>query len=87
MEKDFIIYNELRAAAERVFNEGIQAPAGVYTLAELAKVGTTSKTAIAGVYFGKEYNADQLININIDGFECSYPAPLKNPYIIGSAKN
>ena len=74
MEKDFIIYNELRAAAERVFNEGIQAPAGVYTLAELAKVGTTCKTAIAGVYFGKEYNADQLININIDGFECSYPA-------------
>ena len=74
MEKNFAIYNEMRAAAERVFNEGINAPAGVYSLAELAKVGTTCKTAPDGVYFRKDYNADQLININFDGFECSYPA-------------
>ena len=45
MEKDFLIYNELAAAAVKVFNEGIDAPAGTYTLAELAKVGTTCKTA------------------------------------------
>ena len=76
MEKNFAIYNEMRAAAERVFNEGINAPAGVYSLAELAKVGTTCKTAPAGVYFREEYNADELIYINVDGFECSYPARL-----------
>lgn len=74
MEKNFAIYNEMRAAAERVFNEGINAPAGVYSLSELSKVGTTCKTAPAGVYFREEYNADELININVDGFECSYPA-------------
>ena len=64
----------MRAAAERVFNDGFNAPAGVYSLAELAKVGTTCKTAPAGVYFREEYNADELIKINVDGFECSYPA-------------
>ena len=74
MEKEMTIYNEMRAAAERVFNEGICAPAGIYSLAELAKVGTTCKTAPAGVFFRKEYHADKLININVDGFECSYPA-------------
>ena len=74
MEKNFAIYNELRAAAERVFNEGIKAPSGLYSLAELAKVGTTCKTAPAGVYFREEYNTAELININVDGFECSYPA-------------
>ena len=74
MEKNFAIYNEMRATAERVFNEGINAPAGVYSLAELAKVGTTCKTAPEGVYFRKDYNADELININIDGFQCRYPA-------------
>ena len=74
MEKEMAIYNEMRAAAERVFNEGICAPAGIYSLAELAKVGTTCKTAPEGVYFRKEYNADELIKINVDGFECSYPA-------------
>ena len=74
MEKNIYIYNEMRAAAERVFNEGICAPAGIYSLAELAKVGTTCKTAPKGVYFRKEYNADELIKINVDGFECSYPA-------------
>lgn len=42
MEKNLAIYNEMRAAAERIFSEGIQAPAGVYTLAELAKVGSLS---------------------------------------------
>ena len=74
MEKNLAIYNEMRAAAERVFNEGINAPAGVYSLAELSKVGTTCKTAPLGVCFRKEYNTDELININVDGFECSYPA-------------
>lgn len=74
MEKDLAIYNEMRAAAERVFNEGIDAPAGLYSLAELSKVGTTCKTAPAGVSFREDYNADELININVDGFECSYPA-------------
>ena len=76
MEKNISIYNEMRAAAERVFNEGLCAPAGIYSLAELAKVGTTCKTAPAGVYFREEYNADELININVDGFECSYPSRL-----------
>ena len=66
----------MRAAAERVFNDGFNAPAGVYSLAELAKVGTTCKTAPAGVYFRKEYDADEIIKINVDGFECSYPARL-----------
>ena len=74
MEKNLAIYNEMRAAAERVFNEGINAPVGVYSLAELSKVGTTCKTAPSGVCFRKEYNSDELININVDGFECSYPA-------------
>ena len=74
MEKNISIYNEMRAAAERVFNEGIKAPSGLYSLAELARVGTTCKTAPAGVYFREEYNTAELININIDGFECSYPA-------------
>ena len=74
MEKNISIYNEMRAAAECVFNEGLCAPAGIYSLAELAKVGTTCKTAPAGVYFREEYNADKLFYINVDGFECSYPA-------------
>mgnify|MGYP004520439127 CR=1 FL=1 len=76
MEKNELIYKEMRAAAERVFNDGMNAPAGVYSLAELAKVGTICKTAPADVYFRKGYNVDELININIDGFECSYPARL-----------
>ena len=50
----------MRAAAERVFNEGINAPAGIYSLAELAKVGTTCKTAPKGVYFREGDNADTL---------------------------
>ena len=74
MEKDLRIYKELSAAAAKVFNEGINAPAGIYSLAELAKVGTTCKTAPEGVYFREDYKADELININVDGFECSYPA-------------
>lgn len=81
MEKNIVIYNEMRAAAERVFCEGINAPAGVYSFAELAKVGTTCKTAPAGVYFREDYNADELININVDGFECNYPARLV--FVIG----
>ena len=71
----------MRAAAERVFNEGINAPAGVYSFAELAKVGTTCKTAPAGVCFREDYNADELININVDGYECSYPA--RFAFVIG----
>ena len=74
MEKNIALYNEMCIAAERIFNDGINAPAGVYSLAQLAKVGTTCKTAPAGVYFREEYNADNLININVNGFECSYPA-------------
>lgn len=73
MEKDFLIYNELAAAAVKVFNEGIDAPAGTYTLAELAKVGTTCKTAPEGVNFREDYNADNLIKIDINGFKCSLP--------------
>ena len=76
MEKDLAIYYEMRAAAERVFNEGINAPAGVYSLAELSKVGTICKTAPEGVCFRKDYKSEELININVDGFECSYPASL-----------
>ena len=76
MEKNLAIYYEMRAAAERVFNEGICAPAGIYSLAELAKVGTICKTAPEGVSFRKEYKADDLIHITVDGFECSYPARL-----------
>ena len=81
MEKNLAIYNEMRAAAERVFNEGINAPAGVYSFAKLAKVGTTCTTALAGVYFREDYNIDELININVDGFECNYPARLA--FVIG----
>ena len=81
MNKEMTIYNELRAAAERVFCEGINAPAGVYSFAELAKVGTTCKTAPAGVYFREDYNIDELININVDGFECNYPVRLA--FVIG----
>lgn len=73
MEKNFAIYKEMCAAAERVFNEGINAPAGVYSLAELAKVGTTCKTAPKNVYFREDYNAEELIYINVDGFTCSIP--------------
>ena len=81
MEKNFAIYKEMRAAAERVFCDGINAPAGVYSFAELAKVGTTCKTAPAGVCFREDYNADELININVDGYECSYPA--RFAFVIG----
>lgn len=73
MNKDLAIYNELRVAAERVFNEGIFAPAGVYSLAELAKVGTTCKTAPKGVYFSEDYNDDDIMTLNVDGFSCNFP--------------
>ena len=76
MEKNLAIYYEMRAAAERVFNEGVNAPAGVYSLAELAKVGKFCKTAPEGISFRTEYKADELIHITVDGFECSYPARL-----------
>ena len=74
MEKDFRIYKELSAAAEKVFSEGIDAPAGIYKLSELAKVGTTSKTAPKGVFFRSDYDADKIINISVDDFTCSFPA-------------
>lgn len=73
MNKDLAIYNELRVAAERVFNEGIFAPAGVYSLAELAKVGTICKTAPKGVYFSEDYNDDDIMTLNVDGFSCNFP--------------
>ena len=74
MEKDLRIYQELSAAAATVFSEGIDAPAGIYKLSELAKVGTTSKTAPKGVLFCSDYDADKIINISVDDFTCSFPA-------------
>ena len=74
MEKDLRIYQELSAAAATVFSEGIDAPAGIYKLSELAKVGTTSKTAPKGVFFCSDYDADKIINISVDDFTCSFPA-------------
>ena len=74
MEKNFVIYKELVKAAAKVFDEGITAPVGIYTLSELSKIGTTAKTAPKGVYFHKGYNADNIINIIVDGFKCSLPA-------------
>ena len=73
MKKDLRIYQELSAAAVTVFNEGIDAPAGIYKLSELAKVGTTSKIAPKGVFFRSDYDADKIINISVDDFTCSFP--------------
>lgn len=74
MEKDLRIYQELSAAAETVFSEGIDAPAGIYKLSELAKVGTTSKTAPKGVFFRSDYDADKIITLSVEDFICSFPA-------------
>lgn len=74
MEKDFKIYKELSAAAAKVFSEGIDAPAGIYKLSELAKVGTTSKTAPKAVFFCSDYNADNIITLSVDDFNCSFSA-------------
>ena len=74
MEKDLRIYQELSAAAATVFSEGIDAPAGIYKLSELAKVGTTSKTAPKGVFFRSDYDADKVITLSVDDFTCSFPA-------------
>ena len=74
MEKDFKIYKELSAAAAKVFSEGIDAPAGIYKLSELAKVGTTSKTAPKGVFFRSDYDADNIITLSVDDFNCSFSA-------------
>ena len=74
MEKDLRIYQELSAAAVKVFNEGIDAPAGIYKLSELVKVGTTSKTAPKGVFFRSDYDADKIINLSVEDFICSFPA-------------
>lgn len=71
MEKNFAIYNEMRAAAERVFNEGINAPVGSYTLSDLANIENPQK-ASKDICFRDDYNANELININIDGFVCSF---------------
>ena len=72
MNKEMAIYNELRAAAERVFNDGVQAPVGSYTLSDLAAMGNTKKAP--GVAFRSEYNTDNIINISVNGFECSFSA-------------
>ena len=72
MNKEMTIYNELRAAAERVFNDGVQAPVGSYTLSDLAAMGNTKKAP--GVAFRSEYNTDNIINISVNGFECSFSA-------------
>ena len=72
MEKNFAIYNEMRAAAERVFNEGIQAPVGTYTLKDLANLG--KKNAPEDVFFRRDYDANNIIKICVDTFECSFPA-------------
>lgn len=74
MEKDFKIYKEISAAAAKVFSEGIDAPAGIYKLSELAKVGTTSKTAPKAVFFCSDYNADNIMTLSVDDFNCSFPA-------------
>ena len=74
MEKDLRIYQELSAAAATVFSEGIDAPAGIYKLSELAKVGTTSKTAPKGVFFRSDYDANKIINLSVEDFICSFPA-------------
>ena len=73
MEKNLAIYNEMRAAAERVFNEGINAPVGSYTLSDLANIEPPQK-ASKDICFRDDYNANELININIDGFVCSFAA-------------
>ena len=70
MNKETTIYNELRAAAERVFNDGVQAPVGSYTLSDLSAIGNTKKAP--GVAFRSEYNTDNIINISVNGFECSF---------------
>ena len=72
MEKELSIYNELRAAAERVFNEGIQAPVGTYTLKDLSNLG--KKNAPKDVIFRSDYDANNIIKICVDTFECSFPA-------------
>ena len=72
MNKEMTIYNELRAAAERVFNDGVQAPVGSYTLSDLAAMGNTKKAP--GVAFRSEYNINNIINISVNGFECSFSA-------------
>ena len=74
MEKDLRIYQELSAAAATVFSEGIDAPAGIYKLSELAKVGTTSKTAPKGVFFRSDYDADKVVTLSVEDFICSFPA-------------
>ena len=62
MNKELAIYNELRAAAERVFNEGIQAPVGTYTLKDLSNIG--KKNAPDDIYFRTDYNENHLLKIS-----------------------
>ena len=73
MNKDLAIYNELSAAAAHVFSEGINAPVGSYTLSELANIGKYKK-APKGVFFRSDYEIKKIINISIEGFECSCTA-------------
>ena len=70
MNKELAIYNELRAAAERVFNEGIQAPVGTYTLKDLSNIG--KKNAPNDIFFRSDYNEHDIIKISVDGFECEF---------------
>lgn len=80
MEKNIAIYNEMYIAAERIFNDGINAPAGVYSFAELAKVGTTCKTAPAGVYFREDYNAEHVApveGVTEDSDNAEHVAPVE----------
>ena len=72
MTKDLAIYNEMCIAAERVFNEGIQAPVGSYSLKDLANLG--KKNAPKDVIFRSDYDANNIIKICVDTFECSFPA-------------
>lgn len=73
MNKDLAIYRELAAAAAKVFEEGITAPAGRYTLADLAKIGTKANTdPLLG--FRVDYDIDTVININVGSFSCTLPA-------------
>ena len=72
MNKELAIYNEIRAAAERVFNEGIQAPVGTYTLKDLSNI--CKDNAPDDIYFRSDYNDCDIIKISVDGFECEFYA-------------
>lgn len=72
------IYNKMLEAARTVFAQCLEAPAGIYTLDDLAKVGTKSKTAPKGVFFLD--SCEDIITIDVDEFSCSYPSSLAFVY-------